>query len=147
MFKCPTNFLAEKFAGSRFNVFHYTFKHRSSTNIFANWTGVPHFEEVHFIFGVPLLKTDEEQEFNRNVIKLRTSFTKTGTPQPTNKLERWLPYTNQELNSIELQARNVKVTKLIPNEHCVFWRNHFNNYSSRGAKWKNGIYYIRNFSR
>ncbi|XP_023235245.1 acetylcholinesterase-like [Centruroides sculpturatus] len=82
MFKCPTNFLAEKLAEKKFNVFHYTFKHRSSTNIYPRWTGVPHFEEVQFVFGVPLLKTNEytveEQEFSRNLIELWTSFAKTG---------------------------------------------------------------------
>ncbi|XP_023235269.1 acetylcholinesterase-like [Centruroides sculpturatus] len=128
MFKCPTNFLAEKLAEKKFNVFHYTFKHRSGTNIYPKWTGVPHFEEVQFVFGVPLLKTNEytveEQEFSRNLIELWTSFAKTGTPHVDN-LERWLPYANQKPNSINLQPKNIKLTKSIPNEHCEFWKTHF----------------------
>ncbi|XP_023235261.1 acetylcholinesterase-1-like isoform X2 [Centruroides sculpturatus] len=128
MFKCPTNFLAEKLAEKKFNVFHYTFKHRSGTNIYPKWTGVPHFEEVQFVFGVPLLKTNEytveEQEFSRNLIELWTSFAKTGTPHVDN-LERWLPYTNRKPISMNLQPKNIKLTKSIPNEHCEFWKTFF----------------------
>ncbi|XP_023235259.1 acetylcholinesterase-like [Centruroides sculpturatus] len=127
-FKCPTNFLAEKLAEKRFNVFHYTFKHRSGKNIYPKWTGVPHFEEVQFVFGVPLLKTNEytveEQEFSRNLIELWTSFAKTGTPHVDN-LERWLPYTNRKPISMNLQPKNIKLTKSIPNEHCEFWKTFF----------------------
>ncbi|XP_023243542.1 cholinesterase 1-like [Centruroides sculpturatus] len=128
IFKCPTNFLAEKLAGHNIKVYHYTFNHSRTKNGHRKWTGVPHFEEVPFIFGVPLQKTKlytpEENEFSRNLIKLWTSFAKTGNPTDLMS-DEWLPFTSDTRNSIELKPGNIKGTKLLEDDNCKFWKTYY----------------------
>lgn len=128
-FKCPVTFFADKLAQNKLKVFHYVFSHRRTINGPKNWTGVPHFEEVPFIFGMPLLQkdsyTEEERKFSENLIHLWTSFAKTGKPSYPDMIDSWLPLSKAKHNSIQLKPGNIKTTKLNFNIECEFWKEYY----------------------
>lgn len=63
-------------------VFFFLYFQRSSTNMWGDWMGVIHGDEVEYVFGHPLnesLKyTDEERKLSLKMIEVYSSFAFTG---------------------------------------------------------------------
>ncbi|XP_076330567.1 acetylcholinesterase-1-like isoform X2 [Tachypleus tridentatus] len=79
---CPTILFSQKWAEKTNKVYYYLFSHRPSNTIWQKWTGVPHFAEVQFVFGVPLRcpqnYTSAEIWFSKKIMDIWTSFAKYG---------------------------------------------------------------------
>lgn len=79
---CPDVYFAESYSRAGNKVFFYFFVHRPSITPWANWTGVVHYEEVQFVFGIPIQEpsnyTVEEVLLSRKMVKIWTNFVKYG---------------------------------------------------------------------
>lgn len=79
---CAIDILAEKYFPYQSFVYYYTFNHTRIKAGYRKWEGVPHIQELYFVFGMPLLYpenyTPEEEIFSINIMKLWSSFAKTG---------------------------------------------------------------------
>lgn len=78
---CPTTYFAEVYNEFGNRVYYYYFAHRSQKTPWAEWMGSVHFDEVPFVFGVPITEThysEEEKALSRSMIYLWTNFAKTG---------------------------------------------------------------------
>ncbi|XP_067134888.1 acetylcholinesterase-like [Centruroides vittatus] len=138
VFTCPIFHLAEKLAEYNRTVYHYTFNHTRIKSIFKKWMGVPHFEDVHFVFGRPLIKnksfTPEEAEFSRMIIELWTSFAKTGKPSYNGMEQEWKPFDRENRNSLSLTLGNIHPVKAEEVERCTHWKNFMKEYSDNMFK-------------
>ena len=80
--QCPTKYFAETYASKRNRVYYYFFEHRPSTTPWAEWMKVPHFSEIEFVFGQPLLNpgryTLEEVELSSKIMRMWSNFVKYG---------------------------------------------------------------------
>ncbi|RWS18053.1 acetylcholinesterase-like protein, partial [Dinothrombium tinctorium] len=100
--KCPVASFAKHFSGiQNKTVYFYQFEHRSAANKDADWVGVPTYEEVQFIFGLPLINQDEyspaDVELSKRMMNTWIHFAKTGEALP--QLEKEWP--KFELNDYE----------------------------------------------
>ncbi len=79
---CPTVFLADEMINRNKTVYMYSFNHRPKSSKFGDWLGVVHYEEVPFVFGYPLRKTNiyskQDIVFSERIMKIWTHFAKTG---------------------------------------------------------------------
>lgn len=83
LFKCPVIKFANaltQWQNQNITVYMYYFTERSG--LLPQWIGSSHFEEVQFVFGLPLryqnLYSKKQIEFSRRIIKTWTHFAKTG---------------------------------------------------------------------
>ncbi|XP_067119165.1 acetylcholinesterase-like [Centruroides vittatus] len=125
VFSCPIFHLAEKLSQNNRKVFHYTFNHTRIKSPMKKWIGVPHFEDMYFVFGKPFTRvkqfTPEEMEFSKRIIELWTSFAKTGKPSYEGMKEEWLQFDEKERRSLSLTLGNIHLTKA-EEEKCKFWK-------------------------
>lgn len=77
---CPTVFQADFQSLKKHKSYFYLFDYKSSASPFPVWAGVPHFEEVQFVFGNPQwnIFSSYEEELSKDVMKMWTNFAKTG---------------------------------------------------------------------
>ncbi|XP_023236332.1 cholinesterase-like [Centruroides sculpturatus] len=79
---CPIIGLIEKLSEHHRVVYNYIFNHARINAGYKKWEGISHFAEVYFVFGMPFMYpesyTSQEEEFSYQIIKLWTSFAKTG---------------------------------------------------------------------
>lgn len=77
---CSTVFHADFQSLKKRPVYFYVFDYRSPSSRYPEWAGVPHFEEVQYMFGNPLLKvfSKNEEELSRDIMDMWVAFTKTG---------------------------------------------------------------------
>lgn len=77
---CPTKYFAESYSKAGNNVYYYFFVHRPSTTPWAEWMGVVHFEEIQFVFGLPLQApqnyTLQEIPLSRKMLNMWSDFAK-----------------------------------------------------------------------
>lgn len=82
IFICPSVYYAEKCAEQNRNVYFYSFTQRPSVSPWSEWMGVAHFEEVQFVFGLPLLNPEKyngpEAELSIEMINIWSDFVKNG---------------------------------------------------------------------
>ncbi|UYV62631.1 hypothetical protein LAZ67_2001358 [Cordylochernes scorpioides] len=103
MFTCPSMYFVDNELFRQIDIHFYYYTHHSSFNLFpnkSNWTGAYHFNDVFYVFGLPLIMpsmpfNDLEKAFSVDIIDLWTSFAKSGywiyTPQvPRSTLFLWL---------------------------------------------------------
>ncbi|XP_023220572.1 cholinesterase-like [Centruroides sculpturatus] len=125
IFTCPIFHLAERLSQNNRNVFHYVFNHTRTKSPRKKWMGVPHFEDVYFVFGKPFMTVNdysrEEMEFSKKIIELWTSFAKTGKPSYEGMEEEWLQFDEKDRRSFSLTLGNIHLTKA-EEEKCKFWK-------------------------
>ena len=80
MITCSTMFLADFQSLKNQPVYFYVFDYRSPSSPFAEWMGVPHFEETQYVFGNPFMKSfsESEKELSKDVMDMWISFAKSG---------------------------------------------------------------------
>ncbi|KAF8783539.1 acetylcholinesterase-like isoform X2 [Argiope bruennichi] len=119
IFNCPSMYLAEKLK----NVYLYYLTHRSSKDTSAEWLGVPHFYDVQFVFGKPIvdlkLYTPEDARFSGDLIRKWVSFAENGYPIDENQ---WPKFSSTNLTTYELNPRSSQQIKYPHKEACEFWR-------------------------
>lgn len=81
-FTCPLTLFAQLFHKTGNRAYFYVFDHKPSNSPWPEWMGILHFDEVQFIFGVPLrypqLYTSKEVEFSKRLMQTWVSFAKNG---------------------------------------------------------------------
>ncbi|XP_023241644.1 acetylcholinesterase-like [Centruroides sculpturatus] len=124
---CPIIHLAKKLSSGNRNIYHYTFNHTRIKSGTKKWMGVPHSEDVYFVFGMPFVNEDEytteELEFSKSIIDMWTSFAKTGKPSSANVDEEWKVFDQEDRNSFSLTLGNIHSVKTEVNEKCKVWMN------------------------
>lgn len=89
---CPALFAATEFVSANISVYFYHFVHRPRNTPWRRWVGAAHYEEVQFVFGLPLIKPDEytkdEIKLSKKIMKSWTTFARTGTPS-LSETTRW----------------------------------------------------------
>ncbi|XP_005109814.2 acetylcholinesterase [Aplysia californica] len=81
------NFLADPNSN---NVYMYSFEHLSEKSVFPRWMGVPHGEDLFYLFGCPLTGhskrnyTSADQDASRALIAFWSSFVRDGRPSAPN---------------------------------------------------------------
>lgn len=74
----------ELLAKRKFPVYFYTFFHRSTEDKRPEWVGVPHGEDIFYLFGAPLVGhalrnyTDLDKEVSKTLMTFFGNFVKTG---------------------------------------------------------------------
>lgn len=82
-FVCPVVTLADELSELKDrNVYMYLFSQRSAASTWGDWFGVPHHDEVPFVFGHPLRYphkySGQDIETSKRLLKTWTHFAKTG---------------------------------------------------------------------
>ncbi len=81
-FTCPVMNFAHRYAETGNNVYVYYFSERASTSLWPTWSGVLHADEIAFIFGEPLDKSKNYDQFEVKLAKRMmaywANFAKTG---------------------------------------------------------------------
>lgn len=81
---CPALFAATEFVNVNISVYFYYFVHRPRNTPWRNWVGAAHYEEVQFVFGLPLIQsnfyTKDEIKLSKKIMKSWTTFASTGVP-------------------------------------------------------------------
>ncbi|GFV35312.1 acetylcholinesterase [Trichonephila clavipes] len=120
VFNCPMMYLAEKMK----NVYFYEMTHRSQRDILPEWMGVPHFYDVPFVFGMPIVDTKhftpEDGRFSGDLIQKWTSFARTGCPL-SNK-QSWPKFYSTNPTVFEMNSRNSHIKSFSRIQACEFWR-------------------------
>ncbi|XP_067124777.1 cholinesterase-like [Centruroides vittatus] len=134
-FSCPISHLVERLSQYDHTVYVYKFNHTRRKSLFRKWMGVIHTEELHFVFGRPLLKqndfTEEEVLFSKRIIQLWTSFAKTGKPMYEGMEFEWKPFDKKQRNSLSLTLGNIHPTNAVVNEKCEFWKEFLRKYTNK----------------
>lgn len=83
MISCPTSTFAERFSKiPDTTVYMYMFDHKTANSKFGDWFGSPNYEEVQYIFGLPLRDptkyTASEIELSKRLMQTWSHFADTG---------------------------------------------------------------------
>ncbi|XP_064471428.1 acetylcholinesterase-1-like [Ornithodoros turicata] len=122
---CPTKYYAEAYSKFNNSVYFYYYTHRPSNSYWAEWLGTAHFDEVEFIFGLPVRFpeqfTNQEVEFSRTMMDIWLTFSKTGKPPAVNGLT-WPRFTEDNDVHLELNPKQYRIGKGLHKSHCHFWK-------------------------
>ncbi|XP_067133920.1 acetylcholinesterase-like [Centruroides vittatus] len=122
---CPIIGLIEKLSEHHRFVYNYIFNHARINAGYKKWEGVSHFAEVYFVFGMPFMYpesyTPEEKEFSYQIIKLWTSFAKTGIPSYPGMNEKWWPFDIIFRPTINLTLGNIHLQRDEVKDECLVW--------------------------
>ncbi|XP_038079405.1 cholinesterase 1-like [Patiria miniata] len=102
---CPIDRATRAFAKAGLTVYQYHMTHAPTTSMTGTkWTGATHLDDLLFVFGLPLISSDEysftadEARMSLQVIKYWTNLAKTGNPNLTEGEEAdWPVFSPQEL--------------------------------------------------
>lgn len=91
----------------------YQFSYRSSNRQSPQWQGAEHADELHYVFGSPVIDdfmwngfatswTDDDKRVSDDVMTLWTNFAKYGNPTPSGSNVTWLPWTPTSPNYMDI---------------------------------------------
>lgn len=122
-FICPSIHFAQLFADRGMKVYYYFFTQRTSTNLWGEWMGVMHGDEIEYVFGNPLnmsLKySDKERDLSLRMIKIFSQFSYDG--KPTNDESEWPPYSRDRPEYFIFNAEKSGLGKGLRTTSCAFW--------------------------
>ncbi|XP_051161023.1 acetylcholinesterase-like [Leptopilina boulardi] len=122
-FICPSTHFAQLFADRGMKVYYYFFTQTSSTNLWGDWMGVMHGDEIEYVFGLPLntsLKyTDKERELAQKFLSIYSNFATHG--KPVESEVEWPPYTRNDPRYFILDAEKSDMGKGPRMTACAFW--------------------------
>ncbi|XP_011255026.1 acetylcholinesterase [Camponotus floridanus] len=122
-FICPSTHFAQLFADRGMKVYYYFFTQRTSTNVWGEWMGVMHGDEVEYVFGHPLNETlvynAKERELATRIIRYYSHFAYTGMPTPDES--DWPPYTRDQPRYFILDAEKKDFGQGPRTTACAFW--------------------------
>ncbi|XP_064470013.1 acetylcholinesterase-1-like [Ornithodoros turicata] len=121
---CPVTFLAESFGDRPMNAYYYVLTHRPSFSKWPEWYGVTHFDDVTFLFGMPLRYPDmysaNDATISRVLMNAITSFATSGRPSPMEGM-LWPKFTSRSPEYLELNPKGITL-RSNPFKRCDFWR-------------------------
>ncbi|KAK8750435.1 hypothetical protein OTU49_014826 [Cherax quadricarinatus] len=122
-FICPSNLFAYLYSEAGGTVYYYFFTHRTSLNPWGSWMGVLHGDEIDYVFGLPLNKsngyTDIEVDLSRRIMSYYKKFAATGRPVDPNV--EWPLYTREQPFYFEWNAVTRGIGKGPRATGCAFW--------------------------
>ncbi|KAK6632499.1 hypothetical protein RUM43_013266 [Polyplax serrata] len=122
-FICPTNYFAQLMADRGTKVYYYFFSQRTSTNVWGEWMGVMHGDEIEYVFGNPLNMSIQFNNKERNLSKIMmeafSRFALTGKPVP-DEVE-WPLYTREEAQYYIFNAEKTGIGRGPRSTACQFW--------------------------
>ncbi|XP_066999998.1 acetylcholinesterase [Anabrus simplex] len=122
-FICPTNHFAQKFADNGMKVYYYYFTQRTSTNLWGEWMGVMHGDEIEYVFGHPLNMSigynDKERELSLRMMQAFARFALTGKPMADEV--SWPPYTKEDPQYFLFHSEKTGMGKGPRSNACAFW--------------------------
>ncbi|XP_015187995.1 PREDICTED: acetylcholinesterase-like [Polistes dominula] len=122
-FICPSIHFAQLFADRGMKVYYYFFTQRTSTNLWGEWMGVMHGDEIEYVFGNPLnmsLKYSEnERDLSVRMIKVFSQFATDGKPTEDEKV--WPPYTRDRPVYFIFNAEKKGLGEGLRTTSCAFW--------------------------
>jgi len=129
-FTCPVMNFAHRFAETGNNVYAYFFSERASTVAWPTWAGVLHGYEIPFIFGEPLDKSKNYDQFeiklSKRMMAYWANFAKTGNPSlsadGTWTTTYWPLHTPHKREILELNANFSRIQHGHRVKKCAFWK-------------------------
>ncbi|XP_076652400.1 acetylcholinesterase 2 [Halictus rubicundus] len=122
-FICPSIHFAQLFADRGMKVYYYFFTQRTSTNLWGEWMGVMHGDEVEYVFGHPLntslTYSDKERDLSLRMILSFSKFAYTG--KPTSEESEWPPYSRDQPQYFIFDAETNGLGKGPRTTSCAFW--------------------------
>ncbi|XP_014215411.1 acetylcholinesterase-like [Copidosoma floridanum] len=122
-FICPSIYFAQLFTDRGMKVYYYYFTQKSSTNLWGDWMGVMHGDEIEYVFGHPLNDSltykENERELALKMIKSYSNFAKYG--KPTLEESEWPPYTRDDPYYYIFNAEKNGMGKGPRLTACAFW--------------------------
>ncbi|XP_014601800.1 PREDICTED: acetylcholinesterase-like [Polistes canadensis] len=122
-FICPSIHFAQLFADRGMKVYYYFFTQRTSTNLWGEWMGVMHGDEIEYVFGNPLnmsLKYSEnERDLSVRMIKVFSQFATDGKPTEDEKV--WPPYSRDRPVYFIFNAEKKGLGEGLRTTSCAFW--------------------------
>ncbi|XP_003493891.3 acetylcholinesterase-like, partial [Bombus impatiens] len=122
-FICPSIHFAQLFAERGMKVYYYFFTQRTSTNLWGEWMGVMHGDEVEYVFGHPLNLTleytEKERDLSLRMILYFSKFAYSG--KPTDEEADWPPYSRDRPQYYILNAQENGLGKGPHTTYCAFW--------------------------
>ncbi|KAH6930283.1 hypothetical protein HPB50_012295 [Hyalomma asiaticum] len=83
--RCPEVFFGERVSQHKSHVYYYNMAYKSETATHLDpWLGLTHFEDVQYVFGLPLRDSpprnysSADAEFSRDIMDIWVAFSKTG---------------------------------------------------------------------
>nr|BAF46104.1 acetylcholinesterase [Pediculus humanus corporis] len=122
-FICPTNYFAQLMAERGTKVYYYFFSQRTSTNVWGEWMGVMHGDEIEYVFGNPLNMSiqfnNKERNLSKRMMEAFARFALTGKPMP-DEVE-WPLYTKEQPQYYIFNAEKTGIGRGPRSTACQFW--------------------------
>lgn len=129
-FTCPVVEFAHRYAETGNNVYMYYFTQRSSISPWPQWMGVLHADEIAYVFGDPLNKTNGYKNYDvklsKKMMTYWANFAKTGNPSlsadRTWTDTYWPLHTPLKRETLVLNSNSSTVIEGLRVKKCAFWR-------------------------
>ncbi|XP_075549121.1 cholinesterase-like isoform X2 [Dermacentor variabilis] len=125
--RCPEVFFGEKLSQHNSNVYYYNMVYHSATATHLDpWFGLTHFEDVQYVFGMPLRDrppkkySPADAEFSRYVMHIWVTFSKTGVP-PMVDGDAWPLFDTKDHKVVSLDHNHTHTETLRQLDRCRFW--------------------------
>lgn len=144
-FYCPVVLFAEKASKQGIKTYRYQYTHRSSFNVWPDWVGVFHGEDLFFTTGaLPFLTqekkhrpslwhtlkeelnithyTEEENMFMKELVSTISAYVKNGKPTIPESHAEWPLYTKDTEQYVQLQPHNYTIGTEQRHVFCDLWK-------------------------
>ncbi|XP_042882012.1 acetylcholinesterase-like [Penaeus japonicus] len=105
------------------DIYIYIYTYRTSINPWGEWMGVLHADEINYVFGLPLNRsngyTHSEAEFSRRIMQYYKKFAATG--RPVDYEDEWPVYSRTHPRYYEWNPTSRTVGKGPRATACAFW--------------------------
>lgn len=121
---CPAHIFAEGLQKRGVEVYFYQFDYRTKNSVQPPWMGVIHTAELYYLFGEPFSTswyTDKERQFSRDMVRIWTTFAKTGKPPPE---FNWPRYRWNRPKFLRLNPHGFLPGEGPRDEWCKLWKEH-----------------------
>lgn len=126
LFVCPSVHFADAYVRHGQRVFFYSFEHRTEASIWGRWMGVPHSDEVQYVFGMPVRLpehyTDDEARFSRSIMDMWVAFAKTGNPSTRDV--QWGEFHRGNGSYLSLRPQRYSAGSDLRRSRCQYWKQH-----------------------
>lgn len=122
-FICPSTHFAQLFAERGMKVYYYFFTQRTSTNLWGEWMGVMHGDEIEYVFGHPLNQSlqysKEERDLSLRMMQAYSRFALLGRPMAEGV--EWPTYSRDQPQYFIFDAEKSGLGKGPRATSCAFW--------------------------
>ncbi|KAL3223129.1 hypothetical protein MRX96_027736 [Rhipicephalus microplus] len=144
-FYCPVVFFAEKASKQGIRTYRYQYAHKSSFNVWPDWVGVFHTEDLFFTTGaLPFLTqkekhrpslwhtlkdelnmthyTEDEEMFMKELVSTIAAYVQNGKPTIPGSHAEWPLYNTGAQQYVRLRPHNYTIETEERQAFCELWR-------------------------